>query len=105
MKRLLAVSILLFVASELRAVSLPRTVLVLPFENKSARSDLNWASHSFAETLSARLSGDDRYVLGRRERDAAYAQLGIPAGTPLTLASIYTVAETLGVDWVVTGDF
>ncbi len=105
MKKLLVVLFLFAVAGELRGVSVPRTILVLPFENKSGHADLNWISESFSEVLSARLAGDDRFVLGRRERDAAYVQLGIPAGTPLTLASIYTVADVLGVDWAVTGDF
>jgi len=105
MKKLLAVLILISAANDLQAVSLPRTILILPFENKSTRADLKWVSYSFSETLSLCLAGDERFVLGRRERDAAYAQMGIPAGTPLTLASIYKVAETLGVDWVLTGDF
>jgi tetratricopeptide (TPR) repeat protein len=105
MRKALAVFLVILAVGEVRAASLPRTILVLPFENKSARSDLNWISESFAETLMTRLSGSGRFVLGRGERDSAYNQLGIPAGIPLTLASAYRVAETLGVDWVVTGDF
>jgi len=105
MKRMLAVLILLAGASGLRASSGPRAILVLPFENRSARPDLDWVSESFAETLSVRLAWDGRFMLGRGERDAAYQQLGIPLGTPLTLASIFKVAETLGVDWAVFGEF
>jgi tetratricopeptide (TPR) repeat protein len=105
MKKTLAALLVLLAATEMRAASLPRTMLVLPFENKSTRSDLNWVSESFAETLMARLAGGDRFVLGRSERDSAYEQLAIPAGTPLTLASIYKLAETVGADWVVTGEF
>ncbi len=82
-----------------------RTVLVFPFENQSPRPDLNWISESFAEILSSRLSGPEKYVLDRSERNAAYLQLGIPADSPLTLASEYTVARTLGVDWAVMGSF
>ncbi|MBZ5563590.1 MAG: tetratricopeptide repeat protein [Acidobacteriia bacterium] len=82
-----------------------RAVLVFPFENQSARPDLNWISESFAEILSSRLSGPENYVLDRSERNAAYQQLGIPADSPLTLASEYTVARTLGVDWAVIGNF
>jgi tetratricopeptide (TPR) repeat protein len=105
MKTGLRLLILLLAACELRGAASPRTILVLPFENQSARPDLNWISESFAEMLSPRLSAADRYVLSRGERNAAYEQLEIPAGTPLTLASSYKVAETLGVDWAVTGDF
>jgi tetratricopeptide (TPR) repeat protein/TolB-like protein len=82
-----------------------RTILVLPFENQSANSDLGWISEAFADVLATRLTGPGRYVLGRQERSAAYEQLGIPPETPLTLASTYKVAETLGVDWAVVGDF
>jgi tetratricopeptide (TPR) repeat protein len=82
-----------------------RSVLVFPFENHSSRSDLNWISESFAETLSSRMAGPENYVLDRGERNAAYEQLALPADTPLTVASEYTVARTLGVDWAVLGSF
>ena len=102
-KLLLAIFLL---ATGLQAASnQTRTILVLPFENQSANSDLGWISEAFAEVLSARLAGPGRYVLDRDERDAAYEQLDIPPGTPLTLASAYKVAQTLGVDWAVVGNF
>ncbi len=82
-----------------------RTVLVFPFENQTKRSDLSWISEGFAEILSSRLAGSNRFVLGREERNAAYEQLGVPPETPLTLASEYKVAEILGVDWAVVGSF
>ena len=81
------------------------TVLVFPFENQSRRADLNWISESFAETLSSRLSGPGYYPLGREERNAAYEQLSLPSDTPLTIASEYKVAQILGVDWAILGDF
>jgi tetratricopeptide (TPR) repeat protein len=81
------------------------TLVVFPFENLSGRSDLNWISESFPVMLSSRLVRPENYVLGRAERNAAYTQLGLPADAPLTLASEYKVAETLGVDWAVLGSF
>ena len=105
MKRILSTLLLMLAACELPAAPPPRTLLVFPFENRSSRPDLNWISESFSETLSTRLGGPDRFVLSRRERNAAFEQLGIPAGTPITLASVYKVAETLGVDWAVVGNF
>lgn len=80
-------------------------VLIFPFENQSQRSDLNWMAEGFADILSTRLAGQNWYALGKAERDGAYTQLGIPLGSPLSLASEYKVAETLGVDWAVVGDF
>lgn len=106
MKRILRLAAVLLIASALWAApSETRTILVLPFENQSANSDLGWISEAFAEVLATRLAGTGRYVLDRQERNAAYEQLGIPPETPLTLASIYKVAETLGVDWAVVGDY
>jgi tetratricopeptide (TPR) repeat protein len=105
MKRLLSILVLMLATGGLQAAAVPRTLLVFPFENRSGRPDLNWISESFAETLSRRLAGPDRFALSRRERNAAFEQLGIPAGTPITLASVYKVAETLGADWAVVGDF
>jgi len=62
-------------------------------------------SEGFSAFLSSRLVAPDRYVLGREERNAAYAQLELGPEAPLTLASAYKVAEVLGVDWAVVGSF
>jgi Tfp pilus assembly protein PilF/TolB-like protein len=82
-----------------------RSLLVFPFENLSPRADLNWIAESFAQVLSSRLPQPDNYVLDRDERNAAYTQLGMPVDAPLTLASEFKVAQTLGVDWAILGDF
>jgi len=90
---------------QLHGSSAVRGILVFPFENQSPRSDLNWISESFAEVLSSRLAQPENYVLDRDERNAACTQLGMPIDTPLTLASEFKVAETLGVDWAILGNF
>lgn len=96
---------LLLVACPLQGAATARTILVFPFANQSHQANLNWISEGFAAFLSSRLAASDRYVLGRDERNAAYAQLELAPATPLTLASVYKVAETLGVDWAVVGSF
>ena len=90
---------------QLCASSQVRSLLVFPFENLSPRADLNWIAESFAQVLSSRLPQPDNYVLDRDERNAAYLQLGMPTDAPLTLASEYKVAQTLGVDWAILGNF
>ena len=105
MRRALRLLLLLLIPWRVAGGSEVHAVLVFPFENQSSRADLNWVSESFAETLSSRLSGPGLYVLERGERNAAYDQLGIPAGIPLTVASEYKAAQTLGVDWAVLGKF
>ncbi len=97
--------LLLLFPWHLKGWSAVRGILVFPFENQSSRSDLNWISESFAEVLSSRLARPENYVLDRDERNAACAQLGMPIDTPLTLASEFKVAETLGVDWAILGNF
>src|SRR5579859_3455641 len=97
--------ILALVAGQLKGAPAARTVLVFPFTNQSNRADLNWISEGFAVILSSRLASPNRYVLGREERNAAYAQLELPPETPLSLAGEYKVAEILGVDWAVVGSF
>lgn len=89
----------------LRASTEVRSLLVFPFENLSPREDLNWISESFSEVLSSRLAQPDNYILDRDERNAAYTQLGMPVAAPLTLATEFKVAQTLGVDWAVLGNF
>jgi Flp pilus assembly protein TadD/TolB-like protein len=89
----------------LRGSSQVRSLLVFPFENQSPRADLNWISESFAQVLSARLSQADNFVLDRDERNAAYAQVGMPVDAPLTLASEFKVVQTLGADWAIVGSF
>jgi tetratricopeptide (TPR) repeat protein len=105
MRKALRLLLLLLIPWRVASASEVHAVLVFPFENQSSRADLNWVSESFAETLSSRLSGPGFYVLGRGERNGAYDQLGIPAGIPLTVASEYKAAQTLGVDWAVLGKF
>ena len=105
MQKALRLLLLLLIPWRVAGASEVHAVLVFPFENRSSRADLNWVSESFAETLSSRLSGPGFYVLERGERNAACDQLGIPADTPLTVASEYKVAQTLGVDWAVLGKF
>jgi len=95
----------LLVSPRLQAAEEIRTILVFPFENQSSRPDLNWISESFPTLLSPRLTRPENYVLGKEERDAACAQLGLPSDTPLTLASEFKIAQTLGVDWAIVGDF
>jgi tetratricopeptide (TPR) repeat protein len=90
---------------QLHGSSEVRGILVFPFENQSPRSDLSWISESFAEVLSSRLAQPENYLLDRDERNAACTQLGMPIDTPLTLASEFKVAETLGVDWAILGNF
>jgi len=82
-----------------------RTILVFPFDNQSTRTDLRWLPEGFAELVSRRLAGGDRYVFSRDQRDQASEQAGVTVGVPITLASKFQVAGILGADWAVVGSF
>lgn len=105
MRKTLGVVLLLLAPLNLRGSTEVRTILVFPFENQSGRPDLNWISESFPVMLSSRLARPENYVLGRQERDAACLQLGLSPEAPLTLASEFEVAQTLGADWVIVGSY
>ena len=66
MKKAPGILVLLLAVSDLWGAVSPRSVLVFPFENKSARPDLNWISEGFAVVLATRMAAPDRVVLGRR---------------------------------------
>ena len=83
----------------------PRVILVFPLENMSGNSKLGWMSEGIAELIATRLASPSRYVLQRSERDDAYEQLGLLPEAPLTLASEYKVARTLGATVAVVGRF
>jgi tetratricopeptide (TPR) repeat protein len=105
MRKTLGVLLLLLAPLELQGAAEVRTILVFPFENQSSRPDLNWISESFPVMFSSRLARAENYVLGREERNAACLQLGLSPETPLTLASEFKVAQTLGADWMIVGSF
>lgn len=83
----------------------PKVVLVLPLENMSGNPSLGWMSEGIAELIATRLASSTRCVLHRDERDDVYDQLGLPLETPLTLASEFKVAQTLGATVAVVGHF
>ena len=83
----------------------PRIILVFPLENMSGNASVGWMSEGIADLITSRLSSPTRYVLRRDERMDAYEQLGLPLETPLTLASEYKVARTLGATAAVIGSF
>ncbi|HXH49302.1 MAG TPA: tetratricopeptide repeat protein [Terriglobia bacterium] len=96
--------LLLFICGGVQAAP-PRVILVFPLENMSGNASLGWMSEGLAELIGTRLTSPGRYVIERDERNDAYDQLGLPLDMPLTLASEYKVAGTLGATIAVVGHF
>src|SRR5512140_64210 len=81
------------------------TLLVLPFENTSGAPGLAWISEAFPEILGQRLSSPALYVLNRDDRLRAYDRMGIPAEFHPSRATVYRIAEQMGVDYIVLGSY
>src|SRR5438309_11288038 len=55
-----------------------RLVLVLPFDNRSGQSNLNWIGDSFPYTLNERPSSAGFLTISRDDRMSAHAHPGLP---------------------------
>lgn len=82
-----------------------RLVLVLPFDNKSGQSNLNWIGDSFPYTLDQRLSSAGFLTISRDDRIYALEHLGLPEEFRPSRASTIKIAQTLDADYVVVGSF
>jgi tetratricopeptide (TPR) repeat protein len=82
-----------------------RLVLVLPFENRSGQSNLNWIGDSFPYTLDQRLNSVGFLPIGRDDRQYALEHLGLPRDFRPSRATTIRIAQTLDADFVVVGSF
>lgn len=79
--------------------------LILPFDNRSPDSSLDWMGESFVESLSTALQDTGPSVLSRQERAAAFEQAGIPLLPTLSLATRMRVADDADAHWLVFGSY
>lgn len=82
-----------------------RTLVVMPFENRSSAPGLEWISEAFPEVLGQRMASDDLYVLGREYRLHAYDRAGIPNGVHPSHATLFRIAEQMDADYAVLGSY
>lgn len=82
-----------------------RLILVLPFDNHSGNSALDWVGDSFPDTLNQRLSSAGFLTITREDREYALDHLGLPAGFRPTRATTLRIAQTLDADYVVVGSY
>jgi len=80
-------------------------VLVLPFNNRSGQSNLNWIGDSFPYTLDQRLTSAGFLTIGRDDRVYALDHLGLPADFRPSRATTLRIAQTLDADFVVFGSY
>jgi len=82
-----------------------RLVLVLPFDNRSEQSNLNWIGDSFPYTLNQRLSTAGFLTISRDDRIYALEHLGLPEEFRPSRASTIKIAQTLDADYVIVGSY
>lgn len=80
-------------------------VLVLPFENRSGQSSLDWMGEAFSETLSRRFESAGFYPIDRDDREYALEHLGLPGGFRPSHATAIQIAQTLDAEFVIVGSY
>jgi tetratricopeptide (TPR) repeat protein len=82
-----------------------KMLLVVPFENTSGTPGLEWIGEAFPEILGQRMASRALYVVGRDDRLRAFDEAGLPATLHASRATLYRIAEQMGVDYVIFGSF
>lgn len=81
------------------------TLMVMPFENRSKTAGAEWLSEACSEVLLQRMGEPGVSVISRDERVRTFDRAGVPVGVRPTRATIFRIAEELGVDYVVLGSY
>ncbi len=102
MRRLLALCIVLL--GSLGDLS-GETYLIIPFRNASGAPNLDWIGESISETVREALVSYGVLALTREEREEVAHRLSIRPSAQLTKATIIKLAQELGADRVVFGEF
>lgn len=82
-----------------------RTVLILPFHNDSKAPGLEWIGEAFSEVLGQSMQSRSLFVISREDRLYAFDRAGIPTSAQLSRATLIRIAEQMGVDFVVLGNY
>lgn len=80
-------------------------MLVLPFDNRSGQSNLNWIGDSFPYTLDQRFTSAGFLTISPDDRQYALEHLGLPGDFRPSRATTLRIAQTLDADYVILGSF
>lgn len=86
-----------------RTADRDRILLVLPFDNRTGRPDLEWMREAAAELLSSRFRSAGFSPMSREDRMYALDHLGLPEGFQPSRASALKMAQTLDADSIIVG--
>jgi tetratricopeptide (TPR) repeat protein/TolB-like protein len=82
-----------------------RVILVLPFDNRSGQTNLEWIGDSFPDTLNQRLASAGFLTLSSDDRQFALDHLGLPIDFKPTRATTIHIAQTLDANFVIVGSY
>ncbi|HXY23039.1 MAG TPA: tetratricopeptide repeat protein [Candidatus Acidoferrum sp.] len=85
--------------------SLQRIFVVLPFENASGSTRLDWLGEGLEELTIQRLSAAGEHVFSHAGRAAELERYGLPATSKYSRATMLRIAEDLDADFVIFGRY
>ena len=87
------------------AVPHGRLLLVLPFDDRADRPNLDWIGEAVPEVLNRRLASAGFLPISRDDRLYALDHLGLPQSFQPSRASVIRLAQNLDADDVIVGSF
>jgi tetratricopeptide (TPR) repeat protein len=82
-----------------------RLLLVLPFENRTAQTNLDWIGEGVDDIFSRRLNAAGFLTINRADRLYAFDRLGLPLTFQPSRATTIRIAQLLDADSVIVGSF
>jgi tetratricopeptide (TPR) repeat protein len=80
-------------------------VMVLPFENTSAKAEYNWVGESFADSIAELLAKPGLVVVSNDERELAYARLRLPETVIPSRATAIKLGREAKATMIVIGSY
>lgn len=105
LKKSLKLILVLFCAALVSRAQNSDTVMVLPFENTSDKTEFNWVGESFADALSDLLRVPSINVVSNQQRKIIQQRLRIPLTTLPSLATSLKLARESGATLLVGGKY
>ena len=82
-----------------------KTLLILPFENRSNAPGIEWIGEAFVEVLADRLASPTLYVIPRQDRVFAFARAALPVNSRPSRATLFRIGEQMDADYMVLGSY
>src|SRR5262245_21474723 len=99
-----AAALCVWLSVPLSAFADKATVLVLPFENQTGESTVDWLGEGLAELTAERLQAEPGlHVFSRDERLSLLRKSGIPSTVSVSRATVIQLGWDVGADIVVLG--